>query len=314
MSAFQSPGIPSLDLMLSDPGSSPTVLRIAIGSRLRKLREAAGFSPPDASAHIRCHDSKISRMECGRVPLKVRDVQDLLELYGVDPLERAASADLVELSNRSGWWERYNNVVPEWFDKLIGLQEGASIIWTYEVLLVPGLLQTPEYAFAVTQKGFPLADRLDIEARVNLRVDRQKILSRADGPRLWALIDASVLDREIGGPEVMYGQINHMIDLMDHPRITLQIVPADFVVAIGMPVTLIRFPLDLPDIVYLENSFGANYLDRAKETTHFRALLDPLASKAHSPEQTRSRLVAALERYRTTRPTPPYSSSPDVSA
>ncbi|XCM31652.1 helix-turn-helix transcriptional regulator [Streptomyces parvus] len=85
MSAFQSPGIPSLDLMLSDPGSSPTVLRIAIGSRLRKLREAADFSPPDASAHIRCHESKISRMECGRVPLKVRDVQDLLELYGVDP-------------------------------------------------------------------------------------------------------------------------------------------------------------------------------------------------------------------------------------
>ncbi|MET7869421.1 helix-turn-helix transcriptional regulator [Streptomyces cyaneofuscatus] len=273
------------------------MLRIATGSRLRKLREAAGISPVEAGKHIRCHDSKISRLECGKVPLKERDVLDLLELYGTDLVERAAAAALVGLSNQPGWWERYSSVVPDWFDKLIGLQEGASVIWTYELLLIPGLLQTPEYAFAVTQKGFPLADRVDIEARVQLRVDRQGILGRADGPRLWALIDASILDRLIGSREIMQRQLEHLIDLMKHPRITLQIVPEDFF-AVGTPVTLIRFPLDLPDIVYLENSLGANYLDRPKETEHFRALLDPLATSAYGPEQTREMLTAALARYR----------------
>ncbi|MFB7919502.1 helix-turn-helix domain-containing protein [Streptomyces sp. NPDC056061] len=295
MSAFLSPGFPSLDQMLSEPGSSSTVLRIAIGARLRKLRDAAGFSPAQAAVRIRCHESKISRLECGKSPLKERDVLDLLELYGAHPMEQAAAAELVELSNMPGWWERYS-VVPDWFDKLIGLQEGAEVIWTYEVLLVPGLLQTQRYAFAVTEAGFPLADRVDIEARVRLRGERQKILRRKDGPRLWALIDSGVLERMIGSRAVMRGQIQHLINLMNHPQITLQIVPRDFI-TVGTPVTLIRFPLDLPDIVYLENSLGAQYLDRRKETEHFRALLDPLSTTAHSPEETRRILAAALKRY-----------------
>lgn len=297
MSAFQDPGLPSLDRLLSEPGSSPTVLRIAIGGRLRKLRKAADVSSLNAARHIRCHYSKISRVECGEVPLKERDVLDLLDLYGADPAERAAAAELVELSNRSGWWERYSDVVPGWFDKLIGLQEGASVIWTYELQLVPGLLQTPEYAFAVTQKGFPLHDRVDIEARVDLRVERQEVLNRENGPRLWALIDSRVLDRRLGTPQVMHRQIMHLVELMDHPRITLQIVPEDFI-TVGTSVTLIRFPLDLPDIVYLEKSLTADYLDRPGETEHFRALLDPLATTAYSPERTRELLLAAAERYR----------------
>ncbi|MEU1690021.1 helix-turn-helix transcriptional regulator [Streptomyces hirsutus] len=273
------------------------MLRIATAARLRKLREAAGLSPAEAARHIHCTESKISRLECAKVPLKERDVLDLLELYGADPMERATATELVELSNRSGWWERYSSVVPDWFDKLIGLQEGASVIWTYELQLVPGLLQTAEYAFAVTKKGFPLHDRVDIEARVDLRIVRQEILSRDNGPRLWALIDSRILDRQFGSAHVMHRQIMHLIDLMDHPRITLQIVPEDFI-TVGTPVTLIRFPLDLPDVVYLENSLGASYLDRPKETEHFRALLDPLATTAYGPEQTRNMLTAAAERYR----------------
>ncbi|MFF6836909.1 helix-turn-helix domain-containing protein [Streptomyces sp. NPDC012438] len=299
MSAYSRPGIPSLDQLGSGPGSSPIVLRLTIGSRLRKLRDMAGYTPLQASERIRCHESKISRMECGKVPLKARDVQDLLELYGADPKEAEAAAGLVEQSNEPGWWEQYSSVVPDWFDKLIGLQEGASVIWTYEVLLVPGLLQTPEYAFAVAQAGFPLADRVDIEARVKLRVGRQRILSRDDGPRVWALFDGDVLTRKrVGSREVMYQQISHLLDLADHPRITLQIVPESFVVTAGTPITLIRFPVDLPDVVYLENSFDARYLERPRETAHFRALLDPLSTTADTPEETRDKLVEALKLYR----------------
>lgn len=296
MSEFLSSGIPTLDRMLSDPSTSSTVLRIATGARVRELREAAGVSPAQAARHIRCHESKISRLECGKSPLKEHDVLVLLDLYGAHPSERAAAAELVALSNQPGWWERYSGIVPDWFDKLIGLQEGASMIWTYEVFFVPGLLQTPQYAFAVTAKGFPLADRVDIEARVRLRVERQKILSRTNGPRLWALMDSSVLERQIGSPEVMRRQVECLLNLATHPRITLQIPPKDFV-DVGTPVTLIRFPHDLPDIAYLENSLGAQYLDRPKETEQFRALLDPLASNSFNPEETNRILHAALRRY-----------------
>ncbi|WP_424862820.1 helix-turn-helix domain-containing protein [Streptomyces sp. MMS24-I29] len=298
MSAYSSPGFPSLDRMLTGPGSSAIVLRKAIGTRMRKLRKYADVSATEAAEHLRCHESKISRLECGEVPLKERDVLDLLKLCGADHIERAAAPQLVTLSNQPGWWkQQYGSVVPEWFDKLIGLQEGASVIWTYEVLLVPGLLQTPQYAFAVTKSGFPLVDRVDIESRVDLRMDRQKILKRQDGPRLWALMDSGVLERLIGSREVMREQIEHLITLTGHPRITLQLVPKDFVTVTG-PVTLIRFPLELPDIVYLEKSLDADYLDRPKQTEHFRALLDPLSTIAHSPAQTRRMLAEALEHYR----------------
>ncbi|MFJ2919043.1 helix-turn-helix domain-containing protein [Streptomyces sp. NPDC087307] len=298
MSAYLSPGFPSLDRMLTAPDSSAIVLRKAIGTRMRKLRKSACISATEAAERLRCHDSKISRLECGEVPLKERDVLDLLNLCGADHVERAAAPELVALSNRPGWWkQQYGSVVPEWFDKLIGLQEGASVIWTYEVLLVPGLLQTRQYAFAVTKSGFPLADRVDIEARVDLRMERQEILGKQGGPRLWALMDSGVLERPIGSREVMRGQIERLITLTEHPRITLQLVPKDFV-TVTAPVTLIRFPLELPDIVYLEKSLDADYLDRPKQTEHFRALLDPLSTIAHNPAQTRLMLIEALKLYR----------------
>ncbi|MEU8542970.1 helix-turn-helix transcriptional regulator [Streptomyces sp. NPDC048717] len=297
MPISKKPALPPLN-QLSVPGSSPTVLRMAIAARIRMLRALSDVSATAAAERIRCSASKISRLECAEVPLKERDVLDLLDLVGAHPDERDAAPELVRQSNQSGWWERYEDgVVPGWFDKLIGLQEGASVIRTYEMQLVPGLLQTPAYAFAVTQKGFPLLDRLGIEARVDMRMKRQEILGREDGPQLWALIDGRVLDRKFGSSQVMYEQISHLIDLHDHPRVTLQIVPEDCVV-VGTSVTLIRFRLDLPDIAYLENSLGANYLDRPKETEHFRAVLEPASTNACTPAETRKLLIAAAKRYR----------------
>ncbi|MFJ3841111.1 helix-turn-helix domain-containing protein [Streptomyces sp. NPDC090054] len=298
MSREPSDGRPSLDFILATPSSSPTVLQLSVGLRMRSLREAAGIKPQDAAAHIRCSDSKISRMECGKSPLKERDVVDLLMFYGAPAMEVEAARQLVALSNQPGWWERYGKlVVPDWFDKLIGLQEGASLIRTYEVLLVPGLLQTREYAWAVAVKGYPLADRVDIEARVELRMRRQDILRRAGGPKLWAFLDLGVLERQVGSREVMRGQIEHLIAMARQPRITLQFAQADFF-SLGLPVTLVRFGIDIPDVVYIENSLGANYYDGQKETEHFRALLDSLVTCAFSPEETVQLLDRALERYR----------------
>ena len=164
------------------PGSpgGPTVLRILLGAQLRRLREAKGITREDAGYLIRSSDSKISRMELGRVGFKERDVADLLTLYGItDDHERQALLGLARQANTPGWWHRYSDLLPSWFQAYIGLEEAATLIRTFEVQFVPGLLQTEDYARAVITQGNPGAPTEDVERRVGLRRQRQQLLSRS---------------------------------------------------------------------------------------------------------------------------------------
>src|SRR3982751_1082182 len=198
----------------------PTVLRILLGAQLRGLREAKGVSREDAGWEIRASESKISRMELGRVGFKERDVADLLTLYGVhDPEERDALLTLAREANTPGWWHRYSDLLPTWFQSYLGLEAAAALIRTYEVQFVPGLLQTEEYARAVILLGHPRADTEEIERRVRLRMARQQIHRRADPPQLWAVVDEGALRRPIGGTAVMRGQLEALIDATRQPRV-----------------------------------------------------------------------------------------------
>src|SRR5690606_25670491 len=181
-------------------------------SQLRKLRENRGISREEAGKWIRASESKISRMERGRVGFKERDVSDLLTLYGVeDEATRNQIMDLVNRANEPGWWYRYNDLLPSWFQAYVGLEEAASRIRTYEVQFVPGLLQTKEYARAVIMAG---ARPEEIARRVQMRLERQLILERENPPMLWAVIDEAALRRPIGGADVMRGQLRHLIEMM----------------------------------------------------------------------------------------------------
>src|SRR4051812_8281281 len=136
------------------PTTGPTVLRMLLGAQLRRLRESSGVTREGAGWEIRSSESKISRMELGRVGFKERDVADLLTLYGVSAIdERAALLKLARDANSHGWWHRYGDVLPTWFQSYLGLEAAAALIRTYEVQFVPGLLQTPEYARAVILLG-----------------------------------------------------------------------------------------------------------------------------------------------------------------
>src|ERR1700733_438072 len=161
------------DLPVSDVTSGPTVLRILLGSQLRKLREAAGMTPDQAGYEIRASRSKISRVEHGRVSFKERDVADLLSLYGVtDEHERRRMLNLAQHANSQGWWSRYDDVMPDWFETYVGLEQATSLIRTYELQFVPGLFQTEDYARAVTGLGHRSSAPSEIERRVSLRVQR----------------------------------------------------------------------------------------------------------------------------------------------
>ena len=208
------------------PASGPTALRIVLGSQLRRLREAHGITCEAAGEAIRASASKISRLEHGRVSMKQRDLADLLTLSGVTgEAERADVLRLAREAARPGWWHQYGEVLPGWFEFYVGLEAAASRIRIYEVQFVPGLLQTPEYARAVIRRGHLAAPEDEIARRVSLRMKRQQILSRPDGPKLWAVVDETALRRRLGGPGVMEAQLERLIELAGQPNIALYVVP-----------------------------------------------------------------------------------------
>lgn len=278
--------------------SGPTARRLVLGSQLRRLREANGISREDAGYSIRGSGSKISRLELGRVGFKERDVSDLLTLYKVtDEAERATFLDMVRKSNEPGWWHRYSDLVPSWFQDYVGLEESASRIQTYEIQFVPGLLQTENYARAIATQGRPEASDQEVERRVRLRMQRQRLFQQPRAPRLWAVIDESVLHRPIGGRKVLREQIEHLLDVTKLPTISLQIVP----LAVGRSAaegafTILRFAEpEIPDIVYLEHLCGALYLDKPDEVELYSKVSHRLAVDALTPDATRKRLSAFLD-------------------
>jgi transcriptional regulator with XRE-family HTH domain len=282
-----------------EPGSGPTVRRILLGTQLRRLRESKGITREEAGYRIRASESKISRMELGRVGFKERDVVDLLAMYGVgDKGERDALVELARSANVPGWWHQYADVLPDWFQTYVGLEEAASVLRVYEVQFVPGLLQTPSYARAVMARGWPAAPREEIERRVSIRITRQELLTKQDGPRLWAVVDEAALRRAVGGPEVFRAQLEHLIEVTQDARITLQVAPfrSGSHAAEAGKFTIMRFPdPDLPDVVYLEQLTSALYLDKRADIDRYSEVMERLSVESDPPERTAEILREILE-------------------
>ncbi|WUH99714.1 helix-turn-helix domain-containing protein [Spirillospora sp. NBC_00431] len=279
--------------------SGPTVLRILLGGQLRRLREEMGISPKDAGEAIRASASKISRLELGRVGFKKRDVADLLTLYGVvADEERDPLLELAERANRPGWWQRYNDILPPWFEVYIGLEEAASALRVHETRFVPELLQTEEYARAALGLGHPMASTTEIERRVKVLMRRQEILRRAAPPQLWALVDEAALCRPIADREVMRAQLAALLDAIRSKEITLQIVPParSAMAAMAGPFSLLRFAeRSLPDVVYMEQLTSALYLDKDADLLVYKRHLDRLSVNAAPPAATGDLLTAMLD-------------------
>jgi transcriptional regulator with XRE-family HTH domain len=279
-----------------------------VGVQLAGFREDAGLSQEQAARRLGFSPAKLSRIESGkgRKPPAEKDVRALLELYGTDPYEVSVLLKLLQRAGEPGWWQRYDKrLMPEWFERLVGLQEAAVTIRTFEIQYVPGLLQTADYARAVVERGLPNASAGEVQRRVELRMRRTQLLSRADAPQLWAVIDESVLLRILGSHEVMREQLAHLIAMAALPNVTLQIVPLNVTNASApaIPVTYLRFGgLDLPDVVYLEHIRSANFLEDRDETEEYRLVLDRLADEALTPRASLELLRTTMEqRYPATR-------------
>jgi transcriptional regulator with XRE-family HTH domain len=292
------PAVGGADVIAVEPGSGPTVRRILVGAQLRRLREAGGITREDAGYQIRASESKISRMELGRVGFKERDIVDLLTLYGVsDPAEREALVTVAREANAPGWWHQYADVLPDWFQTYVGLEEATSVLRVYEVQFVPGLLQTPGYARAVISRGRPGAPAEEVERLVNMRITRQELISKATGPRLWAVVDEAALRRPVGGQEVFRSQLDHLIEVTEEPGVTLQVSPfrTGGPIAEAGAFTIMRFPEeDLPDVVYLEQLTSALYLDKREDVERYTELMERLSLESEPPERTADILRGTL--------------------
>ncbi|MDI1464740.1 helix-turn-helix transcriptional regulator [Catellatospora sp. KI3] len=282
--------------MAADPeaGASggPTVLRMLLGAQLRRLREAGGITREDAGWHIRASESKISRMELGRVGFKERDVADLLTFYGVtDTTERETMMALARQANEAGWWQQFGDVYPAWFQSYLGLESAAQIIRMYEVQFVPGLLQTADYARSVIMLGHAGKPTAEVDRRVELRMTRQQILtrSRPAPPHFWAVVDEGALRRPVGGRAVMRAQIAKLLEATKLPNVTLQVIPFAHGghAAYSGSFALLRFPEhDLPDVAYMEQLTSALYLDKREDVERYLTVMEQLCVDAAPPAHT----------------------------
>jgi hypothetical protein len=289
MSAVESDGeLPAT--LFRPPRADATVLRMLLGSQLRRMREAAGVTPDQAGWEIRASRSKISRLENGRVSFKDRDIVDLLALYGVTSEEvKKAMLELARRANVPGWWARYGDILPDWFEMYLGLEAAAAVIRSFELQFVHGLFQTPEYAGAVTRLGYNSLSADELERRVAVRMKRQELLAESEPARVWFVMDEAVLRRPVGGRAVMRAQLRRLSEVADLPQVTVQVVPFGLGghAAHGGSFTILRFDEpDLPDVVYIEHLTSAVYLEGRSDVDHYAEVMNRLSADALTPGDT----------------------------
>ncbi|MFB7652686.1 MULTISPECIES: helix-turn-helix domain-containing protein [unclassified Streptomyces] len=285
----------------TDWGGAPSVLRMILGRQLEELRTRAGLSFEQAAESIGVSHSTIRRMEAAKVArLRLPDVEKLLQYYGVrDQQEIDTFLKSAREANKRGWWHTYRDVMPDWFAAYLSLEQAALHIRAYEPEFVHGLLQTPAYARALLSAGNPHASSVATERRVALRMRRQEILTRPEPPRLWVVMDETVLRWPVGGAEVMREQVDHLIEVGRLPNVTLQIMPFaggphPAMRAGAFHVFRFRAP-ELPDIVYLSGLVGAVYLDKGDDVVVYREALDRLGAQA-VPARSTEELLGALRK------------------
>ena len=276
---------------------SPTVRRRRLALELRRLREAAKLTCEDVAERMECSASKISRVETGRVSVSPRDVRDILEIYGVPADQRDILVQLARESRQKGWWHAYGDSVQPHFATYLGMESAASEIRIYEVNLIPGLLQTEEYARAVITAGMVNSPRADIERRVAVRMERQR-LTISSPPKVWAVLDEAALRRQVGGPEVMRVQLEYLRELGGMQNVSLQVIPfgGGAHPAMGRPFVILAFGEDAdPDVVYLEDLTSALWVENVDEVDRYNVFFNHLSATALSFDDSAALMAAVLK-------------------
>ncbi|GLW09543.1 transcriptional regulator [Microtetraspora sp. NBRC 13810] len=277
-------------------GQNP-VRRRQLISELKRLREASGLTQEEVANHLDWHHTKVFRIETGRTAPHPTDVRVMCELYGLKDTDQvAALLQLAKDSRKRGWWYSYRDVLPSRYEFLIGLEQEADAIHTFELAVVPGLLQTENYARALIAGGPLELDHDEVQRRLEVRMTRQKVLNGPDRPQLWAILDEAVIHRVIGGAQVMKAQLEYLITASEAGKTTIQIVPYTVGAHPGTAGSFIVLGFSDPgetDVVYTETIGGSLSVDKPEEVRHYTTAFDHLRAVALSPADTQAMLIAA---------------------
>ena len=284
--------------------ASPSMRRRRLAAELRRLRDESGLSVGEVARKLGWQASRISRIETRQSGITAPDLRKLLNLYGAQDQEyRAYLAELARRVNERGWWQKYAGLIGGEYADLIGLEAEARTIRTYEQELVPGLLQIPDYARAVIRASRPTDTSEEIDRRVEIRMERQEVLVRADPPppRVNAVLSEGVLRRPAGGPEVMRKQLEYLMRPRDRANVTIQVLTFDAGVHPSMvgPFASMTFsdPGDL-GVVNVENATGALFLEEPAEIRVYEELWNTLQANALAEDDSQTFLKSTSFRYR----------------
>lgn len=257
-----------------------TVPRRQLGRFLRDLRNRSRLTVRAAATNLEWSEAKIWRIETGQTSLRSLDVEAMCKVYGAPPDLTDALMGLAKETKTRGWWHSYGDVIPETFDLYIGLEEAASELAWYESELVPGLLQTEDYARTLIRTDTAAVDEDEIERRVGVRLARQALLTRVTAPpKLNVVLNEAILRRPIGGERVMAGQLARLEEAGELPNVSIRVMPFEAGLHHGVvsgPFVMLRFPLNgdgkesEPPTVYVDGSTGALYLDKSHEIDRYR--------------------------------------------
>jgi transcriptional regulator with XRE-family HTH domain len=265
---------------------TPTGRRRRLGAELRRLREEAGLTIDRVAEALECSPSKVSRIETGQVSATPRDVRDMLGLYRVDDARLEAMVQVAREARQRGWWQKFVDV-PDGVPAYVGLDAAATSIDVYMSLIVPALLQTPDYARAVIAAVRPDLAGRELDRRVELRLRRQNLLDQERPPVMRVLLDDTVLRRPVGGPAVMAAQRQRLLDDADRPAVTIQVLEVAAGAHAGMdgPFTIFGFPAPAErDVVALDSAADALYLEGPEDVARYRRVFELLLPAARSPE------------------------------
>jgi transcriptional regulator with XRE-family HTH domain len=275
--------------MATNDNSSPTVRRRRLADILTQLRKDAGMTATAVAAALDTTQSRISRIETGKSAApRGAELRQMLKLYGVTDDEADKLVVVARESRIRGWWHSYRDVLSEEYATLVGLEDGAEEIRQYEPSMIPGLLQTEDYARAVVVAGSSAPGKDRAERLVRVRMERQAVLRRIPAVRLRVVLDEAVLYRKVGGPGVMAGQYARLAEYASDPSLDIRVIPFSAGAHPGVDgaFELIRFPGSDPDVVYAETSVGGLYAEKHEDTDRIRQAFDRLAIASLSSHAT----------------------------
>jgi transcriptional regulator with XRE-family HTH domain len=264
---------------------SPTLRRRQLGMDLRRLREEAGLTIEHVAEQLDCSASKISRIERGHTGVTPRDVRDMVTLYGVPAEETEALLQIAREARQKGWWQLFGTVLTGTY---VGLESAADSVRAYEALVVPGLLQTEDYARAMIRSRLPDIDAAEADQRLRVRMNRQSLLSQDDPLDLWLVLDEAVLHRPVGGRAVMRQQLDHMVTTAELPNVTLQVLPFGVGAHAAMDGTfsiLLYKDIADQDFVFVPNAAGGLFLEKDEELERYSFIFDHLRANALRPDE-----------------------------